>query len=375
MRLVTNVHSVDSMGGVELNVFQVSSELAHRGHEVNLLFRQPGSLEAEYRQFCQSVTKVPEVDYWFPMGRRGLPKQMAMVVPAAAAAIRRRPDIIYGNRIMAAGWAIPAGKIVRAPVVIHEHGHSEHLDAKRIAFLSRHVDRFVLVSQFVADLWLESGLDPDKIDVVFNGVDPDVYPFGGSEDRSVARRALDIPDHRFVVIYVGRLDREKGVDVLLRAWRRLGLDPASAELLVVGESTVDHDAVRYQAELRDLATDSVRFVPGRRDVVTPLHAADVAVVPSIWQEPFGRTVIEALSTGRPVLASRVGGIPEILTGPLDRFLFERGDEEGLAAQILALQGWQETESGLGQQCRARILEQFTLAKMVDGIETAFASVT
>ena len=354
MRLVTNVDSVNAMGGVELNVFQVSRELTRRGHRVDLLFRQPGSLEAEYRKFCHSVTKVPEVDYWYPIGRRGRAKQAALVVPATAAAIRGRPDILYGNRIMSTGWAIPAGKVTGAPVICHEHGHSDHLDRRRIDFLGRHVDRFIMVSHFVADLWLASGLDPDKIAVVYNGVDPAEYPYGGADERAVARDALGLADDHYVVCYFGRLDREKGIDVLLRAWRTLGLGPAEARLLVVGSPTVDHDAKRYEAELRALATDSVQFITGRRDVVTPLHASDVVVVPSIWQEPFGRTVIEALSTGRPVVASRVGGIPEILTGPLERFLFDRQDEGGLVEQLRALRGWQDAEPGLAQLCRSRI---------------------
>ena len=135
--------------------------------------------------------------------------------------------------------------------------------------------------------------------------------------------------------------------------------------------TAQQDAAHYQAELRALATDSVRFIPGRRDVVTPLHASDVVVVPSVWQEAFGRTVIEGLSTGRPVLASRVGGIPEILSGPLGRFLFERDDSDGLAEQLLGLTHWRDKEPGLAELCRARVLEQFTLDRTVDGIESSF----
>ena len=131
MRLVTNVHSTSPMGGVELNVFQVSRELARRGHQVNLIYREAGTLVPDYRKFCQSVTKVPDVDYWYPTGRRGRPKQMAMMVPAAMVAVRRRPDLIYGNRIMSTGWAVPAGKVAGAPVVCHEHGHSDHLDTAR----------------------------------------------------------------------------------------------------------------------------------------------------------------------------------------------------------------------------------------------------
>jgi glycosyltransferase involved in cell wall biosynthesis len=374
MRLVTNVHSTSPMGGVELNVYQVSRELARRGHQVNLIYRDPGSLVPEYRKFCESVTKVPDVDYWYPTGRRGRPKQMAMVMPAAAVAIRHRPDLIYGNRIMSTGWAIPAGKVTRAPVVCHEHGHSDHLSPRRIDMLSRHVGRFVMVSNFVADLWLESGFDPDKVEVVYNGVDPEEYPFGGDEERSAARHALHIQGDPLVVTYFGRLDREKGVHVLLKAWRHVDFGPEEATLLVVGSSTAEGVAADYQAELQALATDTVRFLPGRSDVITPLHASDVVVVPSVWQEPFGRTVIEALSTGRPVLASRVGGIPEILTGPLERFLFDREDAEGLANQLLGVAHWREKEPDLARLCRSRVLEQFTLTDAVDGIESAFRSV-
>ena len=373
MRLVTNVHRTDPMGGVELNVFQVSRELARRGHQVNLIYRDSGSLVPDYRKFCQSVTKVPEVDYWYPTGRRGRPKQMAMMVPAVVATVRRRPDLIYGNRIMSTGWAVPAGKVVGAPVVCHEHGHSDHLDERRIGRLRRHVDRFVMVSDFIAGLWLESGLDPDKVDVVFNGVDPAEYPLGGDEERSAARHALGLDEEPFVVTYFGRLDREKGVHVLLEAWRQLDFGPDEARLLVVGSSTVQLDAAAYRAELHALATDTVRFIPGQRDVVTPLHASDVVVVPSVWQEPFGRTVIEALSTGRPVLASRVGGIPEILSGPLDRFLFEREDAAGLAEHLVGLIHWRDKEPELAGLCRARVLDQFTLAQTVDGLEASFRS--
>ena len=209
--------------------------------------------------------------------------------------------------------------------------------------------------------------------MVFNGVDPAEYPFGGDEERSAARRTLGLGEEPFVVTYFGRLDREKGVHVLLEAWRRLDLGPDEARLLVMGSSTVEGDAAAYQDELHRLATGTVRFIPGQRDVVTPLHASDVVVVPSVWQEPFGRTVIEALSTGRPVLASRVGGIPEIMTGPLERFLFEPADVTGLAELLAGLIHWRDKEPELAELCRSRVLDQFTLALAVDGLEASFAS--
>jgi len=244
----------------------------------------------------------------------------------------------------------------------------------RIAHLNRHVGRFVVISQFVADQWLASGLDPEKVGVVRNGIDPAAYPVGGLAERSAARRELALPEDAYVVAYVGRLDREKGVDVALSAWRLLDLSPEAARLLVVGSPTVKDDADAYRAELEALAGPGVTFLPGRADVVGPLHAADVVVVPSRWDEPFGRAVIEALSTGRPVLAPRVGGIPEILEGPMTRFLFEREDTEALAGHLSALRGWREREPELAETSRSWVEQRFTLATMVDGLEAAFAAV-
>ena len=145
--------------------------------------------------------------------------------------------------------------------------------------------------------------------------------------------------------------------------------------MVVGSPTALNDAAAYRRELEDLAVDGVRFLPNTADVTGPLHAADVAVVPSMWDEAFGRTVIEALSTGRPVLASRVGGMREILTGPLDRFLFERGNDVELAHQLQSLMNWRQDEPALAEMGPARVREAFTLDRMVDGVEAAFDAVT
>jgi glycosyltransferase involved in cell wall biosynthesis len=373
VKVVTNVFRVAPVGGVELHVFQTSRELARRGYDIDLLYVEPGSLESEYRSFCHSVTRVRAVDYWFPAGRRARPGQLLDVAPAAWQAVRRRPDLIYANRVFSTAWAVPAGRVSRAPVVCHLHGHTP-LEPRRVAALNRHVGRFVIISQFVADLWLASGLDPDKIDVVFNGIDPSEYPPGGMGERASTRRSLGVPEDAFVITYFGRLDREKGVDVLLRAWQALGLGPSEARLLVVGSSMVDQDGGRFEEELRSLATDSVEFLGARRDVVTPLHAADIIVIPSTWDEPFGRTVIEGLSTGRVVLASRVGGIPEILAGPLEPFLFERGDAPGLAAKIRTFRHWRDEDPGLATVCTERVQQGFTLKDMVDGVEASFARV-
>jgi glycosyltransferase involved in cell wall biosynthesis len=105
-------------------------------------------------------------------------------------------------------------------------------------------------------------------------------------------------------------------------------------------------------------------------VITPLHAADVVVVPS-KVEAFPRAVIEAMSTGRPVVAARTGGIPEMLDGEFSRFLFDPGDSASLADRLRSIVDWREREPTLAEACTAHVLAHFTGQAMVDGIEKVF----
>jgi glycosyltransferase involved in cell wall biosynthesis len=367
MKILTNVHRANSGGGVEMSVLQSTRELARRGHQIHLIYQDGGDLEQEYARFCASMRKVRHSDYYFPKDTPHIVVNRARLVPTALIAAARNPDVYYINRIFAATWGLPAARLNQRPLVCQWHGFVDPGPA-HLRSLSARVDGFIATSRFIGGRWAEAGIDPGKIDVVHTGVDPLDYPFGGGAERDQARSQLDIPIDRFVALYFGRLEPEKGVDVLLRAWRRLALPRDRAELVVLGSLVPIPDPDRPPKRLVELTTPSVRFLPSQRDVVTPLHAADVVVVPSLAQEAFGRVVIEALLTGRPVLGSRVGAIPEILTGELSRFLFEPGDDEELASKLASVINWRSREPDLGRRCENRVRERFTLTSMVDGIE-------
>ncbi len=370
MNILTNLHRAQSDGGVERSVLQTTRELVGRGHKVNLIYGQGGDLVPEFKSVCASVHHVPYWDYPFPQSRARALVEHVRLLPAVALAAKCRPDVYYMSRTFAAEWALQAAKLSPAPVVCHWRG-TQTPPARYIPHLSSKVSRFISNSAFTRNVWLAAGIDPDKVDLVHTGVDPTEYPQGRASERQAARAALGIPQDIFVAVFVGRIDAEKGVEVLLDAWRRMGLSPSGAQLLLVGAPVLHGDPQAYLEQVTSLAVPgSVRFLGARHDVVTPLHAADVSVVPSTWDEPFGRVVIEALATGRPVVGSRVGGIPEILAGPLERFLFERGDAAGLATVLSGLIGWQEREPDLGDQSAARVRDHFSLSLMVDGIEAS-----
>ena len=164
-----------------------------------------------------------------------------------------------------------------------------------------------------------------------------------ADERTATRGAIGWGTDSFVVLYAGRIGREKGVDVLVKAFARLHAEHPGCELAVVGSASLGddpEDSERFAAELRALAEGlPVTWLPARRDIVELIQAADVAVAPSLWPEPLSRSVMEPLCCGIPVVASRVGGNPELLTDWLADFLVDVGDDAGLANRLATLDGW------------------------------------
>jgi len=363
MRVLTNMDVLNSGGGIARIHFEASRELAHRGHELDLLCVQDGDLAADYRSFCRSVTHVPT----FEFRRSHAARDLRRLAPAIRAGRRCKPDVVYVNRFDQVTYAVLAGWASRAPVVCHLHYLSHHGPTR---LMGKHVRRFIAASEATRREWIRAGLEPEWIEVVPNGVDSTEFSFGGAEERRRAREALDLPLDGFVALYCGRMSPEKGVEVLLDAWRQLGLDRSEGRLLLVGApSTLSPIAnvAEYQRRLFDDAPATCDWLPVRRDVVTPMHASDVVVLPSHY-ENHPLAALEGLATGRPVLASRVGGVPEILDEAFGQFLFEDGDASALADRLRSLVGWQETRPGLATACRAHVEARFTLRKTVDGIE-------
>jgi glycosyltransferase involved in cell wall biosynthesis len=206
---------------------------------------------------------------------------------------------------------------------------------------------------------------------VLTGIDLSVYAPAPDDERRSTRAALGIRPEEFMVLYAGRIGREKGVDVLVRA---IGNIEAQCHLVIVGSPSLGadpSDSERYRAELEALASGhTVSWLPGRRDVLDVIRAADVAVLPSLWPDPLPRSVMEPLACGVPVVATRTGGTPEILSGSFDQFLVEPGDPDDLAAKIVRLVGWRQKDPELGDRCRRMMADRFSLDREIDDIETA-----
>jgi glycosyltransferase involved in cell wall biosynthesis len=176
-----------------------------------------------------------------------------------------------------------------------------------------------------------------------------------------SRRPVARLHDAFTVAFVGRLAPEKGVDVLVRAVARLGMP---ARLVVAGTGPC-RDELAAQARSEGLA-EAVQFV-GARDpagVAALLSAVDVLVLPSrstpVWQEQFGRVLVEAMGCGTPVVASRSGAIPEVVGEAA--LLFPEDDAEALAAHLRRLRDSGALRADLGARGRAWALTEHGLAR-------------
>ncbi len=374
MRILTIANHLGARGGLERTQLTMCRSLAARGHTVDLVYVESGDFTEDWRAFTGSMVRI----------ERTLPRSRAPLASSLDVldAIRRmrplRPDVIYVYRYLDVPIAAAFGRLTGAPVVFHLClPVPRRLPAVVRASLPR-VAMTLSVSHDTASIWRNTGLPADGVIVVHTGIDMDQYVPAPAEARAATRRSLGIDPEAFMALFAGRVIPEKGLEVLLQAWSAVRAGRADARLVVVGGPTVGADpeeADRYANTLRQMSgTDDVLWLEVRRDVLSLIQAADVAVAPSVWREPFSRSVIEPLACGIPVVATRIGGNPEILTGWLDEFLVQPGDPDDLGRRLLSLAGWRSSDPTLGDRCRQAIVRRLGLDREVDTVEAALASV-
>ena len=368
MRILTHVITLERVGGMEVNTLEVSRALAQRGHDVHVVHGPPivefpmPDMRAEFES--AGITLHGPQPFPPPSLATAIPS-VVQSVPSARLAARLRPDVVWLQRFEHIVWGRLAALGGRAPLVCHLH-HA--LGSRLIPLAARGVPQFIAVSEFMRRLWVSLGLDPERVAVVHNAAPAENYPYGGEVERKQARQALGLPPEAPIALYYGRLEEPKGLLVALEAWERARSRLGRGHLVLAGGYPRYADA-SLRARVDELVrAGSATLLPMQGDVVPLLHAADLVLFPSRLPEAFGRVALEGLMTGRPVLASAVGGVPEIVAGPLARLLVPEGDAAALAEGIAALLPWREQEPELGALCAAEMAARFSFTEHVARIE-------
>ena len=290
-----------------------------------------------------------------------------LISPSAfyAAAMRRIPVVLtlHNYRLLCpAAVLLRDGKICEQcvgrqfplPGVIHGcYRGSRTQTAGVAALLSVHhlvktwrnrVDLFIALTEFARRKFIDGGLPADKIVVKPNFIHPDP---GYSEVRE-----------RFA-LFVGRLSQEKGIDTLLNAWSHIGSD---LPLRIAGDGPMAQD-VRRTCEANASVSWLGRLT--RSEVVEQMRRATVLIFPSIWYESLPLSILEAFATGLPVIASRIGSMPELIEEGRNGLLFEPGSSEDLARTVVHMLGDTAGTANMGFQARKEFELKYTRSRNCD----------
>jgi sugar transferase (PEP-CTERM/EpsH1 system associated) len=288
---------------------------------------------------------------------------------------RERVDVVhahlYGPFFYSALARLPGR---RPPIIFTEHGRlspdptkpATHGPINRI--LLRRRDRVVAVGQDVRQALIKTeGFPPDRVEVIYNGIDLTAYREVGL-DRQEVRRELGLGADDFVLIQVARLDPVKDHATTLRAMARLVALRDDVRLVIAGDGPRSGP---IDEQVRDLGLERHVLRLGRRgDVPRLLGAADVALLTS-RSEGIPLALIEAMAAGLPVVATRVGGVPEVVEEGRTGVLVPAGDDAALAARLASLAADPQNRAALGRGGRRRAFEQFGEDPMIASYDRAY----
>jgi len=228
------------------------------------------------------------------------------------------------------------------------------------------VDAAVVISRGVQAELERVGVPRRQIKLIYEGVDPRHFE-GVAAGRAVARRALGLPSDSVVISCAASLTRRKGQVHLLRAFAALAERFPAAHLLLAGQGPEKVALERCREQL-GLARRVV--IPGQISVEDALAVADLGCMPSL-REGLSVFCLEAASTGLPMVASRVGGLPESVADGETGLLAEPGNEADLAAALARLLGDAELRVAMGRAARARVRRQFDARQMAATTESFY----
>jgi glycosyltransferase involved in cell wall biosynthesis len=352
---IAHVTGETGFSGGEVQVFLLIDGLAKRGH-ANVLVCPPGSAsEREARRLGVEVA---------PVSMRSAISPLA-IARAVAALRRAAPDLVHLHTGRANWVGGLAARWLSLPAITTRRMDRRVARGPRTRWLyGRGVRHAVAISEAVRRRLLDAGVPSGRISVIPSAVDP--HALAAPRERAGIRRELGLDDGEFCLLALAALERRKGIDVLLDALAELETPP---RVLVAGDGPCRAELEEQSARL-GLAT-RVSFLGRRQDKACLLLACDALVLPS-RAEGLGVAALEAMACARPVVASRVGGLADLVRDGETGLLVPPEDPEALARAIAALARDAALCRRLGEAGAARIAERHLPSRMCDAYEELYA---
>jgi glycosyltransferase involved in cell wall biosynthesis len=347
------VNSIRAYGGGEKWALQTARGLAERGHRVAFACREGSELGERVRGTVGlELFSVP------------MPHDLSLPAVARLALLARslRPDVLLCCNQRALRLGAPAARLAGVRRVIMRDGLQGSLrESAYNRWMARLVDGFV-VNADATRRELLAWLPPDRVRVIYNGIE--LQPHDEARDGAALRRELGCPPGAPVLLSVARLVTDKDPTTLLAAFRRVAQrdECQGARLWIAGDGPL-RPTLAAQVERYGL-TERVQFLGFRNDVPRLLAAADLLVISSL-REGLPNVALEAMAARRPVVATAVSGIPELVRDGETGLLVPPAAPDALAAALAALLSDPVRRRHMGERGRRRVEQWFEASSVLD----------
>jgi L-malate glycosyltransferase len=328
-----------AVGGMRRHVETLAAALPERGFEVAVAAPAGMEIGAPSARFC------------IELGDRPRPASDLGALRGLRQAAREwRPDLVHAHGVKAALLALGSRLPGRPPVVVTFHNlwHGGPLTLP-LRLVTLRAAAAVAVSEAVREHLAAHGIRPRELAVIPNGLDLAAFSAGPPPP----------PDRPFTAAFLGRLTEEKGVRVLLEA-ARLVPEAPEVRLLVAGDGPL-RPAVEAEARREG---SRLEYLGHQHDVRSIYHAADAVLMPSL-SEGHPLTALEAMACGLPLVASRIGGLAEIVVEEETGLLVPPGDSAALADAVRGLASDRDRARALGAAGRRRVEAEYGVERMLE----------
>jgi glycosyltransferase involved in cell wall biosynthesis len=352
------------IGGTEQQLFELVKRLNRQRYTPLVCCFRPGRVAREIEALGVPVFTIHKKAK-FDLG----------LLPSLIRLMRREKiDLVQTYLFTANTWARLAAILARAPLIVSSERNVNMWEERYKRLLGKLLDRWtratIANSGAVKDYLVGKGIAPEKIRVVYNGVDPE--RFHSDVSSSEVKAELGIPLHHQVVGLIARLEPAKDVHTFLRAAAIVTRRIPEASFLVVGEGSLRRDLEREAQQLG--IAERVVFTGPRRDIPRLLAACDISAMSSL-KEGMSNTIMESMAAGKPMVATSVGGNPELIVDGETGLLVPIRDPAAFAAALHTLLSEPARARQMGARARERIARWFSVTALVESTERLYDELT
>ena len=285
--------------------------------------------------------------------------------------VHTHSDLRRGQPEILAAW------LSGIPCITHRHGCSRYSNFDK--FFDRFVHTNVYISKYIAQYHISIGESRLKGKIIHNGVD--INKYNKKYDSFKVRREFHCTSDQILIGHIARIDWWKGHEVFIEALASVANKNNKVKGFIIGGLA----ELNYNRSKRYLKTlinnvkrlgleEKIIFTGHRSDIPVVLSALDIVVHASSIPEPFGLTVIEGMAAGKPVVATRAGGVLDIIENGVNGYLVPCRDPEKLAETIVKILSEKDQAKRIGTNARKRVSEKFTLKQQISSLQQLYDTI-